>query len=120
MLSRTRLPLLRSALPTPGCPVAHAYSLCRGCGEVYLGGHVHDVAYSGRLREGQAVQGAGQQVPAAPDAAGCNVCALLHPPHDLASIPEGLATVTMSCPQPLLPLQLTDALCTALREHPSL
>ena len=90
MLSRTRLPLLRSALPTPGCPVAHAYSLCRGCGEVYLGGHVHDVAYSGRLREGQAVQGAGQQVPAAPDAAGCNVCALLHPPHDLASIPGRL------------------------------
>ena len=58
----------------------------------YLGSNIHDVPDSGGLREGQAVQGSSQQVPAAPDAAGRNVCALLHPPHHLQQDPTHSAS----------------------------
>jgi len=50
-----------------------------------LCGDIHDVPNPGGLCKSQAVQCAGQQVPTAPYAAGRNVRALLHPPHDLTT-----------------------------------
>ena len=58
----------------------------------HLSCDVHYVPNARGLCKGHTVQRAGQQVPTASYAAGCNVCTLLHPPHDLQCPTHGLAS----------------------------